>query len=194
MAFVNTEVYGARDMSRKLTPDDWTRAGLQALARDGFTAVKADLLAKSLGVSRGSFYWHFADMDAFQLAVMQRWQKVATDAIIREVEGAAAGTDRLLFLLRLAFKADAAHEIAMRSWAVSHGQARAIVKAVDTRRLVYIERLFSEAGLEQSLARARAQIVYWTYIGFVLSEKPAEGAELEHLIEELASLARPGGE
>ena len=41
-------------MSERLSADDWVKAGLKALAADGFTALKADPLAKALGISRGS--------------------------------------------------------------------------------------------------------------------------------------------
>ena len=54
----------------RLGPREWVNAGLRALSRSGFTALKAESLSKSLGVSRGSFYWHFADVGAFQAAVL----------------------------------------------------------------------------------------------------------------------------
>jgi AcrR family transcriptional regulator len=66
------------------------------------------VLAKELGVSRGSFYGHFQHVEAFHLAVMQRWQNLATDAIIRQVESAAIGSERLRLLIRLAFMSTAA--------------------------------------------------------------------------------------
>ncbi|CAN0507682.1 unnamed protein product, partial [Phaeothamnion confervicola] len=73
---VNTQLYGIMADDR-LTARDWVNAGLKALARSGFTALKADTLSKALGVSRGSFYWHFADVGAFHAAVLQRWREVA---------------------------------------------------------------------------------------------------------------------
>ena len=52
-------------MSDQLSAKDWVDQGLKALASSGFTALKAEPLAKALRVSRGSFYWHFADIAAF---------------------------------------------------------------------------------------------------------------------------------
>ena len=52
-------------MTEQLSAGDWISQGLKALAESGFTALKADPLAKAMGVSRGSFYWHFADLAAF---------------------------------------------------------------------------------------------------------------------------------
>jgi len=63
-----------RRQNHKPKPGPQFSAALRALAADGFTAVKADVLARTLGVSRGSFYWHFENIDKFHLCVMQRWQ------------------------------------------------------------------------------------------------------------------------
>jgi len=177
-------------MLQKLTSDAWIAAGLRALARDGFTALKADQIAKRLAVSRGSFYWHFADVAAFEAAVMKRWRDVAADAIIRDLESVEPASERLPHLLRLAFAADPALEIAMRAWAASDARARAMVRSVDKRRLAYLERLLRDAGVAAAHAPPRAQILYWTYLGFVLSAKPLTGAARERLIDQLAELGR----
>ena len=46
---------------KTLTAEDWARAALEAIAEDGVTAVAVEPLARSLGVTKGSFYWHFAN-------------------------------------------------------------------------------------------------------------------------------------
>jgi len=177
-------------MLQKLTPDDWIAAGLRAFARDGFTALKADQIAKRLAVSRGSFYWHFADVAAFEKAVMQRWRDVAAEAIIRDLESVQPASERLPYLLRLAFAADTALELAMRAWASSDARARATVRAVDRRRLAYLARMLRDSGVAPAQVQPRAQILYWTYLGFVLSAKPVTGAARARLIGELAALGR----
>jgi AcrR family transcriptional regulator len=177
-------------MPQKLSTGDWVNAGLKALARDGFTAVKADQIAKRLTVSRGSFYWHFADTAAFQKAVMQRWRDVAAESVIRDLESLSTASERLPHLLRVAFDADTALEIAMRAWASSDTRARALVRSVDDRRLAYLERILKDGGVAADHVRPRAQILYWTYLGFVLSAKPAKGIARERLIDQLAQLGR----
>ena len=176
-------------MLQKLTSDDWIDAGLKALAHEGFTALKADVIAKKLKVSRGSFYWHFADVAAFERALMQRWRDVMAEAVIRELDGLKAGT-RLTHLYRLAFSAPPALEIAMRAWASSDARARAVVRAVDNRRLAYIRRMLRDGGVAAGHAEPRAQIIYWTYLGFVLSGKPVTPAARNRLIEQLTRLGR----
>lgn len=144
-------------MLQKLSPEHWISAGLKALARNGFTALKADQIAKTLAVSRGSFYWHFADVAAFEKAVMQRWRDVTAEAIIRDLESVEPAGERLGRLLRLAFDTDTALEIAMRAWAASDTRARALVRSVDKRRLAYIERLLQDGGVAADQVRPRAQ-------------------------------------
>ena len=98
-----------------------------------------------MGVSRGSFYWHFADIGAFHAAILKHWREVAAEQIIADVEAAAKGQDPLALLLQRAFGSRLALEKAVRSWAAVDAAARAAVHAIDRRRLDYIESLL-QAG------------------------------------------------
>lgn len=171
----------------RLTSRDWVKAGLKALAKTGFTALKADTLAKGLGVSRGSFYWHFTDVGAFHAAVLQRWREVAYENVIRELDGTAQ--NRLEALLDRAFRADTRLERAMRSWATTDPRARTMVEAVDGRRLVYLEKLLVEAGVAPGMTPVRARLLYWAYLGFILSSAKLDEAERRRLLDELARAA-----
>jgi AcrR family transcriptional regulator len=183
---VNTQLYGIMADDR-LTSLDWVNAGLKALAKSGFTALKADTLSKALGVSRGSFYWHFADVGAFHAAVLQRWHEFAYENVVREVEGAPE--NRLATLLDRAFRADVRLEMAVRSWATAEARAKTMVEAVDSRRLKYIRELLTEAGLTSNQASARARILYWTYLGQGLSAHKPDPAEWRRILDELERLA-----
>ncbi len=171
----------------RLTSLDWVNAGLKALAKSGFTALKADTLSKALGVSRGSFYWHFADVGAFHAAVLQRWREIAYENVVREIKGAP--DNRLAALLDRAFRADVRLEMAVRSWATAEVRAKTMVEAVDVRRLKYIRQLLAEAGLTSSQASARARILYWAYLGQGLSTHKPDPAEWRRIRDELARLA-----
>ena len=76
-------------MSDQLSAQDWLDRGLKALAAKGAGALKAELLAKSMGVSRGSFYWHFADIAAFRTAILAHWREVSAERVIADLEVAA---------------------------------------------------------------------------------------------------------
>jgi len=179
-------VYGSNlepDMTEQLTADDWIKEGLKALGRSGFTALKADPLAKAMGVSRGSFYWHFADLGAFHAALLKRWREIAAEQIIADVE--AASDEPLKALLRRTFGARLDLERAVRNWAAFDPAAQAAVRAIDRRRLDYIETLLERRGLNATMAQGRAQILYWTFLGFALSGAPVPAPRLQGLLDEI---------
>jgi len=80
-------------MADRLSAKDWLDMGLKTLAKSGFTALKAEPLAKAMGVSRGSFYWHFADIDAYHAAILKHWREVAAETIIAYVEAPSGNAD-----------------------------------------------------------------------------------------------------
>ena len=189
LAPVNTPVYGGRDMNDQLSAKDWVNQGLKALANSGFTALKADPLAKTLRVSRGSFYWHFADIAAFHAAVLARWHEVAAEQIIENVEAASKDDNPLALLLRRVFGERLTLERAVRSWAGVDAAARAAVQAIDRRRLNYVEGLLVQSGLSDNAARSRAQILYWAFLGFALSDQALPKARQQAVVDELVRMA-----
>ena len=176
-------------MADQLTARDWLDAGLKALAANGFTALKAEPLAKALHVSRGSFYWHFADLSAYHTAILSYWREVTAERVIADLETTPEGESPLEVLLRRTFSGRLALEKAVRSWATSDAQARAAVQAIDRRRLDYVELLLRKAGVPAELALARAQILYWAFIGYALSDKPLPKAWQEAILDELMGMA-----
>ena len=152
---------------KRLGPAEWVNAGLKALAKSGFSVLKADTLANRLGISRGSFYWHFADVSAFHTAILRRWRKIALENIIEELDSTT--DDRLETLIRRAFAGGSGIERAVRAWATADGRARAAVEAVDAERIRYLRKLLIDAGVHPSVAGPRARIINWTYLGFALS-------------------------
>jgi AcrR family transcriptional regulator len=142
-----------------------------------------------MGVSRGSFYWHFEDIGAFHAAVLKAWREVAAEAIIANVEAASTDADPLAVLLRMVFSEKLALERAVRSWAAFDGAAKAAVQAIDRRRLDYVEGLIRARGVARDVAQARAQILYWAFLGYALSDKPLSKTQREAAVAELVRIA-----
>jgi AcrR family transcriptional regulator len=176
-------------MADQLSAKDWLDLGLKTLAKSGFTALKAEPLAKAMGVSRGSFYWHFADIGAYRSALLKHWRDVAAEQVIANLEAASNHDDPLRLLLRRSFSSRPGLESAVRSWATHDPVARTAVQATDRRRLDYVARLFERSGLSPGVARARAQIFYWAFLGFALSDKPLPKARQDALLAELIRMA-----
>ena len=177
-------------MGDQLSARDWLDQGLKALAQNGFTALKAEPLAKAMGVSRGSFYWHFADINAFHAAILAQWREVAAEQIIANVEAGAQDENPLMLLLVRVFSEKLTLERAVRTWANVDPAARAAVQAIDRRRLGYVENLLLQLGLPAEVARARAQLLYWAFLGFALSDQILPKARQQAVIEEMLQFAR----
>ena len=171
-------------MAEQLSAQDWVDLGLKTLAKSGFTALKAEPLAKAMRVSRGSFYWHFADIGAYHAAVLERWREVAAEQIIAGLE-AVRDDDPLAVLLRLTFSNKQTLEKAVRSWATHDPRARTAVQAIDRRRIDYIETLLKQSGQPGEAARARAQILYWAFVGFALADQPLPPDRQQAVLDEL---------
>jgi AcrR family transcriptional regulator len=176
-------------MTDQLSARDWLDQGLRTLAESGFTALKAEPLAKAMGVSRGSFYWHFADVGAFHAAILRHWREVAAEQIIANLEKASDNDEPLSVLLRRAFSGRLKLEKAVRSWATFDPKARSAVEAIDRRRLNYVAGLLRAAGLAPAVARARAQILYWAFLGFAQSDRPLPRASQQAMLDELLRIA-----
>jgi AcrR family transcriptional regulator len=177
-------------MTDQLSAEDWLDLGLKTLARSGYAALKAEPLAKAMGVSRGSFYWHFADIGTFHAAILTHWRDIAAEQIIADLESAGTSEDPLARLLTRILSGRLALERAVRSWATSDAAARAAVQAIDRRRLDYVETMLKRVGLEPEVAQARAQILYWTFLGVTFSDKPPESDMRQAVLDELMRLAR----
>jgi AcrR family transcriptional regulator len=175
-------------MPRRLTAQDWIDFALTTLRREGFAALKADVLARKLGVSRGSFYWHFGELGDFHAVLIERWREMATEAIIADVERHGSAEQRLAALLRRAFGHDGLLEIRMRTWADHNAEAARALGDIDRRRQQYLERLLRDAGITPPLAAMRAQLLYWSYLGAALSRCTPKGARLDSVVAELTRI------
>jgi AcrR family transcriptional regulator len=156
-------------MSKK-SRSDWLRAGLRRLARQGLDGVRVEPLAKDLGVTKGSFYWHFRDRGDLLAAMLEEWSETATEAVIHQAEAAGAEPHaRLERLTTIASEGfDAQLELALRDWGRRDRSACRVVEEVDGRRIEYVRRLLRESGFEPLEIEARAFLVYSALLGHAL--------------------------
>ena len=160
----------AKSSRASLTAEDWSAAALAALERNGLAAVAVEPLAKTLGATKGSFYWHFTGRDDLIAAALELWERRDTDGVIAAVDRAADGTDRLRILLRLVLGAvvgtpgAGSIELALQPHA-DHPLVAPVLARVTERRMSTLETLFAEQGLSASQARDRALLAYTAYLG-----------------------------
>lgn len=144
----------------------WTDSALHVLASRGIDGVRVEVLAKQLGVTKGSFYWHFKDRAALLDAMLQEWRRRATLTIIERLESThEPALVRLHRLLRLQFDARNAEfganvELAMRLWGRHDRRPAQVLREIDDLRLRYIARLLMELGVTAERSRALAVLSY----------------------------------
>lgn len=182
----------AKQPAGRLGRNEWIRAGLEVLMSDGADAVAVETLARKLSVTKGSFYWHFKNRNELLTALLVAWEKEGTIKIIFEVDREASDpAERLRQLALTTFQVTPFDRLegAIRSWAMSNGQARKVVRRVDRRRLRYVTELLVDAGVDSERAGWRANLFYRALIGeFAYRStggKPLEVAALEETIDSL---------
>jgi AcrR family transcriptional regulator len=168
-------------MMARLSRLDWLDHGLKVLAHSGPDGLKAEPLAKSLNVSRGSFYWHFKDIEEYRAELLSHWQQRATTDIIAAVEQETSPSSRLGVLTRIGMTGDNALERNMRSWAAQSIAASKVVASVDEARIKYMSRLLRRVGVPRNQARTRATFIYWAYVGRVMVSKGHSGLSGDEL-------------
>ena len=174
-------------MQERLTKAEWVAHGLKALTNGGIAAIKVGPLASGLGVSRGSFYWHFADIAEFRVHLLESWRTSSTDAVIVALADEAQ-TDRLAQLIKQAFEGDKRLETAIRAWSATDAGAAKVVTEVDRRRVGYIEELLRAAGLPAHQASTRARFIYWAYLGQAIASDEAASTPTSQAINDIAAL------
>jgi AcrR family transcriptional regulator len=149
-------------------------------------SVRVEVLSKNLGVTRGSFYWHFKDREDLLRQLLVNWRDHTTEQLIDRFERRnLKPRDLIRDLLYLPFRGDAAKdaastELAIRAWARRDDTARQFVDEVDSKRLAYIAQCFSALGFDIAEARMRAFALYSYEISeSLLANQGAESQKAE---------------
>ncbi|MEY2449449.1 MAG: hypothetical protein QOH79_2925 [Acidimicrobiaceae bacterium] len=151
------------------TPRDaWVAAALKALAAGGPDAVRVEVLARTLGVTKGGFYWHFDDRQALLDEMLGTWERVLIDEVIERVEaddGDARERLRRLFALASSNRGLLKVEIAIRDWARREKSVAARLRRVDNRRMEYLRSLFGAFCADEDDVEARCMIAMAVFVG-----------------------------
>jgi AcrR family transcriptional regulator len=158
-------------VARARTPrSSWIDAGLDALASGGPEAVRVEPLAQALGVTKGSFYWHFDDRGALLEALLDAWEHTLVDEVIDRVEaerGDARSRLRHLFVLAGAGETRGLlrAELAIRDWSRRDDGVGERLRRVDNRRMEYMRGLFSELCPDPDDVEARCLVAMAIFVG-----------------------------
>jgi AcrR family transcriptional regulator len=168
----------AKARATRLAVDDWIQAGHAVLAEEGIKSLKVDRLCSRLGVTKGSFYWHFADIASYRIALVDAWGASRDEE--RRHFGASTDTPpRQRLSQMMTTLVDARHwtlERAMREWARTDEAVAASVRAADRRVLVAVRQAFLDYGFDSEEADLRATATFAAGIGFLHLSGPQPSA------------------
>lgn len=151
-----------------LTASDWAEAALQLIAEKGLSALTVDALAARLGVTKGSFYWHFGSRSELLEAALERWEQRTTTEAVRALDAITDPRRRLELILTAAAQPPRSRSLyAALAEAADDPVVRAVLNRVASTRIAYLESCYRGLGLPAAEARSRAVFAYASYRGLL---------------------------
>jgi len=143
------------------------KAAGNLIAQEGVQAVAVEALALVLGVTKGSFYWHFQSRDELIHAALEAWEQDQSTDVVSRYGGIADPRRRLRVLLFAAFE-DLENGKFFAALAVSSEDPRVqpYLHRVTERRLAFGVESFLALGVSEAEARERALFAYAAYAGY----------------------------
>ena len=194
----STDGSPASPRAARLSADDWAQAALDLVAEQGVAAVAVEPLARRLGVTKGSFYWHFPSRDALLQAALERWEAIEQESVFGSLEAVPDPRERLRQLFLLVANEVKPHVIYSELLkALDHPTVQPVINRVSQRRLDYLVASFRQAGLGRTDAQHRARLAYSAYLGFLqltlqLQHQPRlQHDEFEAYVEHVISTLIP---
>ncbi len=153
----------------RLSAEDWKTAALDLIAEQGVGALAVESLARRLGVTKGSFYWHFRNRNALLEAALERWEEQDEAQVLAKIEPIADPRVRLRAMFDFVARELPSHRIyAALLKALDHPAVLALMARVSQRRMDFLAAAYREAGMPAAEAQHRARLTYAAYVGFML--------------------------
>ena len=145
----------------------WIEEGLRALAAGGPDAVRVEVLAQALGVTKGGFYGHFADRGALLAEMLDTWERKAIDEVLERVECQGGDVRAKLRLAgALTFSSELLPiDLAVRDWSRRDQAVAERLRRVDNRRMNYLRLLFGAICPGEDEVEARSMLAFSLVIG-----------------------------
>ena len=162
-----------------LSAGDWEQQALILIAQKGIRAVAVESLARHMGVTKGSFYWHFPNRDALLEQSLLRWEKHDAHNLQVALGEIDDPRERLRSFFRRSGREQLTHDV-YRSLctAADHPHVEPVLERVAARRMKHIQNAFVEIGFEDSEAAHRARLTYSAYLGFLQLQRQHQAPAL----------------
>lgn len=149
-----------------LHPIDWLKTALARFADHGLDAVRVEVLARDLGVSKGSFYWHFHDRQDLLDKMLSLWEEDELRWLDTD-DGASAATRWARLVARTSAPDNLRREVALRSWARQDERVASRVAAIERKKAALIAAVLRDVGFLPSVAQEWSEVVLLVSLGWV---------------------------
>lgn len=178
-----------------LSADDWERAALELIAEKGVQSLAVEPLARRMGITKGSFYWHFSGRESLLEHALLRWEEHDSRNLNRSLGEIDHPRDRLISFFRRVGREKLTHEVySALCAAAGHPQVEPVLERVANRRMEHLSDAFRELGMPEEKAHHQARLTYSVYLGFLQLQRQHQTPSLssgefdtyiEHVIETL---------
>lgn len=198
MVFPYGSVWDVPAKPLNLSATDWAHEALTVIGESGLAAVAVEALAKRLGATKGSFYWHYPNRRALVEAALAIWEREHTEAVIDSISTHRdpAAQLRALLVLVVGYSRNDKIEVALLASA-RDPLVSGVIDRVTKRRIDHVAHLYQEMGLESDRARRRATLAVSVYLGHtqlahVSPDLLPHSAEWDSYVDELIDVLSAG--
>lgn len=154
---------------RTVTPRErWIDEGLATLSTGSIDAVRVEVLAERLGVTKGGFYGHFTDRNALLEAMLDAWEIEAVDEVLAAVDREGADSKsraRRAGALTFSDERLLPLDLAIRDWARHDQRAAERLHRVDNRRMELLRETMRTFCDDHDEVEARSLLAFSAAIG-----------------------------
>ncbi len=186
---------GSSGEKSSLTRADWEQAALALISEQGISALRVEPLARRLGITKGSFYWHFPGRDELLTCSLARWEQQDRQHLKLSLRAASAPAERLADFVWRTSRQTLTHRVYVALCASpEHPCIRPVLRRVTERRIKYLAAALKELGLTERAACHRANLMYSSYVGYLQlqaqglvpdKDEPEFDSYVQHVIEAL---------
>ncbi len=161
---------------KSLNPKDWELATLDVIANQGVSAVAVETIARVLGVTKGSFYWHFTNRKDLIVAALKRWRDQDNEVIKHRILTITDPYKRLKTWFLLSSEPLQSHLIYATLLADrQHSYVSKVLKEVTLDRLNHLQQCYQDIGYSETQAKQQALLAYSVYVGYLHMTKTLHG-------------------
>jgi len=184
-----------RNDKATLTAADWEREALELIAERGVQALAIEPLARRMGITKGSFYWHFSGRESLLEQALRRWEEHDSRNLNKSLGEIDDPRERLVSFFRRVGREKLTHEVYSELCAAAgHPQVEPVLERVAERRMKHLSAAFEELGMPPAQARHQGRLTYSVYLGFLQLQRQHQTpslssgdfeAYIEHVIQTL---------